>query len=119
MKKTLFFLIFACVFTNTACEKNATTTTIDCTGTTPTYTNTIKAIMDSKCATSGCHSASSKRAGYDLSSFAGTSSGANNSKFLASIKHESGADAMPQGAAKLDDATIKNITCWVQNGKPQ
>ncbi len=119
MKKIIILALFTALLSSIACEKEPTTTTIDCTGTAPTYTNTIKGIMDSKCATSGCHSASTRAAGFDLSSFTGTSSSANSSKFLASIKHESGADAMPQGSAKLDDATIKNITCWVQNGKPQ
>jgi cytochrome c553 len=112
-----FFFTFLLV--QTACEKNNTAITVDCTGVSPTYTNTIKAIMDSKCATSGCHSAARKEAGYDLSSFAGTSSGANNSKFMASIRQESGAEAMPHGAAKLDEATIKQVACWIQNGKPQ
>jgi cytochrome c553 len=38
---------------------------------------------------------------------------------MASINRTNGAQAMPQGASKLDDATIKQLTCWIQNGKPQ
>jgi cytochrome c553 len=112
----LFLFLGVIALTTDACKKEET---VDCSGVAPTYTNTIKAIMDTKCATSGCHSAAAKVAGYDLSTYSGTSSGANSSKFMASIRHESGADAMPRGASKLDDNTIKQLACWIQNGKTQ
>jgi cytochrome c553 len=115
----LFTFLFAIGITSDACKKDETTTTVDCSGVSPTYTSTIKTIMDNKCATSGCHSSAAKAAGYDLSSYAGTSSGAANSKFMASIRQESGAEAMPRGASKLDDNTIKQLACWIQNGKTQ
>ncbi len=119
MKNFLFIGTFALVMTWVQCTKESTVDTVTCTGTTPTYTNDIKAIMDASCALSGCHNASSKQAGYDLSSYAGTSSAASKTAFLGSIQHKSGFEAMPQGSSKLSDATLTKIACWVQNGIPQ
>ena len=48
---------------------STTTTTTDCTGITPTYTNDIASVMNNSCALSGCHNSSSKSAGIDLSTY--------------------------------------------------
>lgn len=100
-----------------ACKKD-TTSTISCTGVTPTYTTDIKPIYDSYCATSGCHSSSSGAAGIKLNSYA-NSIAASDSRILGSVQHSSGYNAMPQGSAKLSDTQIQKIYCWIQNGKPQ
>lgn len=118
MKKVLFFAAFALTLVLVQCTKE-TIDTATCTGTTPTYTADIKAIMDASCATSGCHNASSKQSGYDLSSYAGTVSGSAKTAFLGSMQHKSGYDAMPKGASKLSDAALTKIACWIQNGTPQ
>lgn len=89
----------------------------DCTGITPTYNNDIKAIYDSKCATSGCHSASHHAAGIDLSSYTGATA-ANNDDMLGAVEHKSGYSSMPQGGSKLSDSDIKKMYCWMQNNKP-
>ena len=91
----------------------------DCTGVSPTYTTSVKAILDLRCASSGCHSAASKAEGIDLSSFAAAKSASMKDNFLGAIQHKSGYDAMPKSSAKLDDATIKILSCWVQNGSPE
>jgi hypothetical protein len=117
-KSYLFALVLAIPFLFTQCKKDAVET-FDCTGVAPTYTNEVKAILDARCATAGCHSAASKSEGVDLSSFAGAKSASAKSSFLGSIQHKSGYKSMPQGSAKLDDATIKVLSCWVQNGTPQ
>lgn len=119
MKKEFLFLVVVVVFGIIAsCSKDSITTYV-CTGITPTYTDDIKAIMDNSCALSGCHSANSHEAGVDLSSYAKVKSATGSSNFLGSIQHKSGFQAMPQGAAKLDDNTIQLISCWVQNGTPE
>lgn len=100
------------------CKKDSIQT-YDCTGVSPTYNNSVKAILDLRCATSGCHSAASKAEGIDLSSFAAAKSASMKDNFLGAIQHRSGYDAMPRGSAKLDDATIKTLSCWVQNGSPE
>lgn len=91
---------------------------VECNGVTPTYNSNVKAIMDASCAKSGCHNSSSKKSGYDLSSYESTKSAAGNKAFVASIQHKSGYNKMPQGASKLSDADIKTVACWVQNGMP-
>ena len=92
---------------------------VDCAGITPTYTSEIRSILNQSCALSGCHTSSSANAGIDLSSYAASKSATQKSKFLPSIRHESGAEPMPVGAAKLDDATILTIECWIKNGTPE
>lgn len=89
-----------------------------------TYTGYVKSVMDASCATSGCHDASSKADGVDLSSYAGTKNTATTLKsgsslLLGVINHQSGFTAMPQGAAKLSDCTINKITAWVNAGEPE
>lgn len=118
MKKVLFFGAFALTLVIVQCTKEAIDTAT-CTGTTPTYTADIKAIMDVSCATSGCHNASSKADGYDLSTYAGTVSAAGKTAFLGSIQHKTGYTAMPKGAAQLSSANLTKIACWVQNSTPQ
>ena len=92
---------------------------VTCTGTTPTYTQEIKAIMDLNCATSGCHDASSKKSGYDLSSYNGTKAVAAKTAFLGSIQHKAGYSDMPKGKSQLSSTDIDKIACWVQNNTPE
>lgn len=91
----------------------------DCTGVTPTYDNGVKAILDASCATVGCHSAQNPAEGINLSSYTTAKSASLNGKVLQSIKHESGAKAMPQGGTKLPNDLIKIVECWIQNGAPE
>lgn len=111
------------IATITSCKKEDTTpvspTTFDCTSTTPTYTIDVKPIMDNNCATSGCHSSSSRADGKDYSSYTAVKNGSSSNSFMGSIQHLSGYKAMPQGKSKLSDAQIKTISCWIENGKPQ
>lgn len=118
MHKTILLSLAAIGISITACKKEALDV-VDCTGTTPTYTANIKAIMDKDCATSGCHSSSAKRSGYDLSSYVGVSAAGKSQAFLGAIQHKSGYSKMPKGESKLSDADVKTITCWVQNNMPE
>ncbi len=109
--------------TITSCKKEDTNpdlpATFDCTSTTPTYTVDIKPIMDNNCASSGCHNSSSRADGKDYSSYTAVKNGSSSNEFIGSIQHLSGYKAMPQGRAKLSDAQIKTISCWIENGKPE
>ncbi len=107
-------MIFLTAISLAACTKTSTNTTVDCTGVTPTYTNDIKAIMTANCAISGCHTTLSSAGGYDLTNYANCKNAKD--RISGSVQHNSGYQSMPQAAAKLDDATIKKIVCWVQNG---
>lgn len=91
----------------------------NCAGITPTYDGEIKAILNTHCATSGCHNASSKKAGINLSDYTSAKNESLNDRFLGSVQHLKGYDDMPKGESKLDEATIQKLYCWVQNGSPQ
>lgn len=99
------------------CKKEETDV-VDCSNVTPTYTANIKTILDANCATSGCHNSSSKKSGYDLSTYETTKTAAANTAFVGSVQHKSGYSKMPRDASKLSDADVKSITCWVQSGMP-
>ncbi len=113
MKALLLFSLSALVLTVAACKKKVTTS--DCTGTTSTYITNVKPILDANCVS--CHNGSNKSGGYDLSTY----SHAKNAKdaIVGSVQHANGFAPMPQGASKLDDASIKLINCWAQNGTPE
>ena len=123
MKYIIISAIILCIAV-VACNKTSSNpdyaATAVCTGSTPTYTNNISNILNTSCATSGCHNDATRKAGISLQGYSNASSQfKNNSKNLASINHGSGVDPMPQGAPKLADSNIKKLECWVKNGTPQ
>lgn len=94
----------------------------DCTGidaSANTYTNSIKAILDAQCATSGCHDALTQSENINLTTFASSKSAFQNTNCLCSIHHGSGCKPMPDGSAQLSDAVIQKIDCWAKNGYQQ
>jgi hypothetical protein len=105
------------------CSKNQAddyTSNVDCTNVvaaTNTYDGSIKTIVDASCAYTGCHSASSAESGVDLSTYAKVKDEFTNGNSLCTIYHD--CEAMPKGTAKLSDAIITQITCWVKEGCPQ
>mgnify|MGYP001400444497 CR=1 FL=1 len=93
--------------------------TYDCQDTLITYTDDIAPIMASNCSISGCHNATAKAHGIDLSSYSSVVSESTRSRFLGAIQHLPGYDAMPEGRAKLDDSDIQTISCWIEGGKAE
>lgn len=87
-----------------------------CDTTTVKYAADIQPILQSKCATSGCHDAATKASGYELSTFAGVSATVNSGRLMGAIRQESGYKAMPQGASKLDECSINKIGRWINLG---
>lgn len=116
-KLHFFYVLIVLIFIQTSCQKTATPTTYNCT-TTYSYAKDIAPIINTSCATGGCHDAKSKAAGHDLSSYTSVKS-ANSTKVIGSMQHISGYDAMPKGANKLNDSLIIKISCWYNNGAPQ
>lgn len=90
----------------------------DCDTTDVTFSATISPVLQSKCATSGCHDAGTQSSGVNLSAYSGAKSIAVNGSLMQVINHASGYPAMPQGGAKLDDCTIAKIQKWVNDGAP-
>jgi hypothetical protein len=118
MQKLIIFLLF--IFFIVACKDPGDTVIgYSCsTSPIPTYTGTIKAIMDSSCATVGCHDAITKADGYELSNYTTTKLNATE-KLLLSIEHRSGVKPMPKGGNIIPEAQRIAIYCWVQNGTPE
>lgn len=119
MKKITLITLSICIFSLISSCGDNPKNNVDCTGITATYSGQIKAIMDSNCALSGCHTSQSPQSGYALDTYSGTSAGASNSNFLCSINWDNGCQKMPQGGSKLSDGDIQLLSCWVQDGKPQ
>jgi cytochrome c553 len=118
--KKMYFItaIIAAAFVFESCKKDDPAV-YDCSGVTSTYTTDVKPIIDNNCATAGCHNATSQANGIDLSNYNSVKSNAASSNFMGSMEHKSGFNAMPQGAAKLSDANLKTIACWIENGMLQ
>jgi len=87
-----------------------------CDTTNVTFSGFVKPLIDSKCATAGCHIGTAAT-GYDLTTYNGVAGVVNNGKLLPAINH-TGPQPMPEGGAKLDDCTIAKITAWVNAGAP-
>ena len=106
------------IFIWMSCSKDDTTGA-DCNGITPSYTADIAPILNASCALVGCHNAAFPSDGVDLSSYQKAKSASLNGKVLASMKHSSGAKSMPLGGAKLPDADIRKVECWIAAGAPE
>ena len=100
----------------TSCKTDSIT--YDCTSIAPTYTDHIKSIMDVNCAYSGCHDASTKADGINLSTYATVAAESARSKFMGSMQQDGGYDQMPEGNSKLSTDNLQKIYCWIQSGTP-
>jgi hypothetical protein len=126
MEKKIIAIVVILSIMFAACKKNDTSSTfVDkavCTSvidSANTYAKSIKDIINTNCAQSGCHSASSKKAGVDLSGYSSVKEEIQNGNSLCTIHHGSGCKPMPQGGNKLSDSDIAKIDCWAKNGYKQ
>ncbi|MBS1771554.1 MAG: hypothetical protein JST82_01750 [Bacteroidetes bacterium] len=95
-------------------------TTINCdTSGTMSFSADILPTMQSQCATSGCHDASSAQSGYDLTGYTGIKAMVDNDRMLGVIRQDAGFSAMPKGGTKLDDCYINKVTRWIHQGAYQ
>ncbi len=117
MKNIFLGILTLGIIIGISCKKKATT--YDCAGVISTYTTNIKPILDAKCATSGCHSSTTQADGIDLSSYGQAKVHATHDHFMGSIQQLSGYESMPKGGAKLSEAEIKLISCWISSGTTQ
>jgi hypothetical protein len=119
---TLFSVIMltACYNDNEA-DLYGTTPTATCDLTTAVKFSTVVApLMTTKCASSGCHSTTSKAAGINLGSYDAIKAYITSSKvtFLGSINRTSGYSSMPKGDAKMADCDIKKVESWITAAMP-
>jgi hypothetical protein len=102
-------------------ELYGTIPTTNCDLTSPVkFSTIISPIISSKCATSGCHSTSSKAAGINLGTFDAIKAYITKSQapFLGSIKRDGNYSPMPKGSPKLADCDISKIESWIAAGMP-
>jgi uncharacterized membrane protein len=85
-----------------------------------TLANKVKPILQGQCY--ACHSAANAGAtgaGINVETYTNLKAQVDNGKLLKSIKHESGASAMPKGSSsKMDACEIMIIEKWVSKGAP-
>lgn len=84
-----------------------------CDGSNPTYTSYVKSVIDSKCATSGCHGVGSGDG--DFTTFSGLQPYLNNGSFAKEVLDK---QTMPQNGS-LSTEQLNKLQCWKENGYPQ
>lgn len=106
MKWLCLVIVFTAV---SACKKDEKSDklTPTCDGSSPTYQNTIKSIIDTKCATSNCHAS--------YSSYSGLRPALQNGSFRREVLVD---QTMPQGSSLTQDQ-LNKIQCWVNNDFPE
>lgn len=82
---------------------------LNCNGVSPTYAATVAPLIQSRCATGGCHSAGVTNTGGPLTNYTEIKNKA------AAIKTSVLNGSMPQGST-LTAEEKKTISCWVDNG---
>ena len=92
-----------------ACKKKP-----QCDGSNPTYTATIKSIIDSNCNSSGCHNSGSGNGVF--TTYTGLKPYLDNGSFKRSVLED---QTMPEGSAKLSKDELNKMQCWSENGFPE
>lgn len=104
------FLVLFLITTN-SCEKEEISVYECNTTVVPTFKIDIQPILKTNCMNSNCH--------VKFEQYSYVKKYADNNKLAGSIQHKKGYSKMPKDKPKLDDNTIKLITCWIQNGAPE
>lgn len=81
-----------------------------------TYSLTIKPIVQTNCARSGCHDAATASSGINLETYQGLKNIATDGRLIAAINHQSGVVPMPKDMDKLPQCTLDQIAKWVTEG---
>jgi hypothetical protein len=117
MKKFLFLLCCSSIIFAISCKKESGggtdgggNTQINCS--TVTFSGNIAPLIASRCATAGCHDASSSNGPGPLTSYA--SIFASRNSVLSAVN----TNRMPQGGAPLSDADKARLKCWIDAGAP-
>ena len=111
MKKLFLLFIFGVFLSN--CTSDSTD---DLTLPIPaavTYTQNVKPILDTSCATSGCHNATSSAAGLVLETYVQAKDAFEN-RFALGRMQSQGASMPPSG--NLPDTTIEIMKDWRDQG---
>jgi len=106
-------LLFSCTK-----DKAKPKSALDCTTTAHTFAADVQPILTTNCALSDCHSDAQDDGGFPLNTYDDAVFAAGFEEFLKAIKHEPGAEPMPDGEPKLPQEDIDAIECWVLAGTP-
>lgn len=109
-------VLFSSCYNDKADQLYGVTTPTTCDTTNTTYAAVINPTVTQYCAKSGCHDASTKANGYDMSSYTGLSLAAQSGRLVGAILHQSGYQAMPNDGATLSDCQKNQIVIWVNKG---
>lgn len=116
MKKVLYYFFTLVVLLISSCLKEkGPVPSVQCSGLNVSYSATIKTIIDTKCAISGCHVAGGNGNG-DFTTYAGVKAkiGTNNDPFNNRLFV---LGDMPQaGSPTLTDDEKQKIKCWLEAG---
>lgn len=120
MKKLLILLsgivIFSGCYYDKADQLYPSTTAGPCDTSNIAFTKDIIPILQSKCATAGCHDATTKQNGYSLGTYDGAKLAVDDGKLVGCVRWDNGFIQMPQGMPKLDECSINKIVRWVNQG---
>ncbi len=111
MKKLFTLFIFALLCSN--CTSDSTDDLTIPIPTVITYTQNVKMILDTSCATSGCHNAASNTAGLTLETYAQARNAFENRNALGRM--ESTTASMPP-SGNLPSTSIQIIKNWRDQG---
>ncbi|NJM94335.1 MAG: hypothetical protein HC842_06440 [Cytophagales bacterium] len=79
------------------------------------YSRSIKPLLQSNCALSGCHSGPDAEQGWDFATYPAAQE-ASTQGMLQALRHEPGFSPMPRNAAQLSACDIAKVERWIQNG---
>lgn len=116
MKNTFLAIVGVATITSLvifSCSKSSSsTTTVDCSGVSATWSADVQPIINSSCATtSACHAAGSSNSGGAFTSYSAVFNRRSN------IASQVSSGAMPQGST-LSSTQKNKILCWIQSGAP-
>jgi hypothetical protein len=108
--KKIIVLLLGCMAILIACSKSGgVTATIDCSGAAKSWASDVSPLIQSFCATSGCHAVGSNNGPGALTTYQQVF---NN---RSSIRNAVVSGSMPQNS-RLSSAQINAIVCWIDNG---
>ena len=106
----LIFVAFAMItISSSSCKKDQLKPECE-SGDALTYDADMKSLIDSKCATSGCHGSGSGNG--DFSSYSGLVSVINNGRLEREVLTD---QTMPRGSSNLSQEEINSFQCWAEN----
>lgn len=83
-----------------------------------TYTTKVKSIVDTYCATTGCHNATTHAAGVYLDTYENVRNNCINGEFFCTVLRQAGCSPMPKNQPPLSACNQNILTRWRDSGYP-